>query len=31
VIARPAAAKASYASLRDEWLRLARRAFILTP
>lgn len=31
VIARPAAAKASYAALADEWLRLARRASILRP
>lgn len=31
VIARPAAAGASYAALEDEWLRLAKRAFILAP
>ncbi len=31
VIARPAAAKASYAALADEWLRLVRRASILRP
>ena len=31
VIARAAAARASYAQLEDEWLRLARRAFILAP
>ncbi len=31
VIARPAAAKASYQQLEDEWLRLARRASILAP
>lgn len=30
-IARPAAARASYAVLEDEWLRLARRASILAP
>ena len=29
VIARPAAAKASYHALEDEWLRLAKRASIL--
>jgi ribonuclease P protein component len=29
VIARPAAAKASYRALEDEWLRLAKRASIL--
>lgn len=28
-IARPAAASASYRELEDEWLRLAKRAFIL--
>lgn len=28
-IARPAAAQASYAALEDDWLRLAKRAFIL--
>ena len=31
VIARPAAAKATYQQLEDEWLRLARRASILAP
>jgi len=31
VIARPAAARASYSALEDEWLRLAKRAFILAP
>lgn len=31
VIARPPAARASYAQLEDEWLRLAKRAFILAP
>lgn len=31
VIARPAAAGASYGALEDEWLRLAKRAFILAP
>lgn len=31
VIARTAAASASYAQLEDEWLRLARRTFILAP
>lgn len=30
-IARPAAGRATYAALEDEWLRLARRAFILAP
>lgn len=30
-VARPAAARASYAALEDEWLRLARRTFILAP
>ena len=30
-IASPRAARASYAALEDEWLRLARRAFILAP
>ncbi len=30
-IARPAAARASSAALEDEWLRLAKRAFILAP
>jgi ribonuclease P protein component len=31
VIARPAAARASYRALEDEWLRLAKRASILAP
>ena len=31
LIARPAAARASYSALEDEWLRLARRASILAP
>jgi ribonuclease P protein component len=31
VIARAAAARASYRELEDEWLRLARRTFILAP
>ena len=31
VIARPAAVRASYAALRDEWLRLVKRASILAP
>ena len=31
VIARPAAAEATYRALEDEWLRLAKRAFILAP
>jgi ribonuclease P protein component len=31
VIARPAAAHASYGALKDEWLRLAERASILAP
>lgn len=31
VIARPAAAAASYQALKDEWLRLAERASILAP
>ena len=31
VIARPAAAKASYQQLEHEWLRLAKRASILAP
>jgi ribonuclease P protein component len=31
VIARPAAAHASYSTLKDEWLRLAERASILAP
>ena len=31
VIARRAAAKASYLALEDEWLRLAKRASILAP
>jgi len=31
VIARPAAAAASYEALKDEWLRLAERASILAP
>jgi ribonuclease P protein component len=30
-IARPAAARASYQELEDEWLRLAKRASILAP
>ncbi len=30
-IARPAAARASYTALEDEWLLLAKRAFILAP
>jgi ribonuclease P protein component len=30
-IARPGAARATFAELEDEWLRLARRAFILPP
>lgn len=30
-IARPAAARASYGALEDEWLRLAKRASILAP
>ena len=30
-IARPAAARATHAALEDEWLRLAKRAFILAP
>ena len=30
-VARPPAAKATYARLEDEWLRLAKRAFILAP
>jgi RNase P protein component len=28
-VARPAAARSSYRDLEDEWLRLAKRAFIL--
>lgn len=31
LIARPAAARASYRALEDEWLRLAKRASILAP
>ncbi len=31
LIARPAAAAAPYRALEDEWLRLAKRAFILAP
>ncbi len=31
VVARPAAARASYGALKDEWLRLAERASILAP
>ncbi len=31
VIARPPAARATYRALKDEWLRLAKRAFILAP
>jgi ribonuclease P protein component len=31
VIARAGAARASYRELEDEWLRLARRTFILAP
>jgi ribonuclease P protein component len=31
LIARPAAARASYGALKDEWLRLAERASILAP
>jgi ribonuclease P protein component len=31
IIARPAAARASYGALKDEWLRLAERASILAP
>ena len=31
VIARPAAARSSYRALKDEWLRLAKRASILAP
>ncbi len=31
VIARPPAARATYRALEDEWLRLAKRAFILAP
>lgn len=31
LIARPAAAGASYRALEDEWLRLTKRAFILAP
>jgi ribonuclease P protein component len=31
VVARPAAVRASYAALRDEWLRLVKRASILAP
>jgi len=31
LIARPAAANATHRALEDEWLRLAKRAFILAP
>jgi len=31
LIARPDATRASYRALEDEWLRLAKRAFILAP
>lgn len=31
VVARPPAARASYAALKDEWLHLAERASILAP
>jgi ribonuclease P protein component len=31
VVARPAAAQATYGALKDEWLRLAERASILAP
>ena len=31
VVARPAAARATYPELKDEWLRLAERASILAP
>ncbi len=31
LIARPAAARARYSALEDEWLRLAKRALILAP
>jgi ribonuclease P protein component len=31
LVARPAAARASYRALKDEWLRLAERASILAP
>jgi ribonuclease P protein component len=31
VVARPAAARATYGALKDEWLRLAERASILAP
>ena len=31
VVARPAAARATYRELKDEWLRLAERASILAP
>lgn len=31
MVARPAAVRASYAELKDEWLRLAERASILAP
>ena len=31
MVARPAAARASYQQLEDEWLRLAKRASILAP
>jgi ribonuclease P protein component len=30
-IARPPSARAAYGALEDEWLRLAKRAFILAP
>jgi ribonuclease P protein component len=31
LVARPAAARATYGALKDEWLRLAERASILAP
>ena len=31
LVARPAAARAGYQELKDEWLRLAERASILAP
>jgi ribonuclease P protein component len=31
LVARPAAARASYSALEDEWLRLAKRTSILAP
>ena len=31
IVARPAAARATSRALEDEWLRLAKRAFILAP